>query len=25
MDDVVVREIESWQSVFGGKQVTVPV
>ncbi|MEO8307482.1 MAG: hypothetical protein ABI616_05525 [Pseudomonadota bacterium] len=24
-DDVVVSEIESWQSVFGGKQVTVPV
>lgn len=24
-DDVVVSEIESWQAVFGGKQVTVPV
>jgi len=24
-DDVVVSEIESWQSVFGGKHVTVPV
>lgn len=24
-DDVVVAEIESWQAVFGGKQVTVPV
>ncbi len=25
MDDVVVSEIESWQAVFAGKQVTVPV
>jgi hypothetical protein len=25
MDDVVVSEIESWQAVFGGKRVTVPV
>lgn len=24
-DDVVVGEIESWQAVFGGKQVSVPV
>lgn len=24
-DDVVVAEIESWQSVFGGKNVTVPI
>ena len=24
-DDVVVSEIESWQAVFGGKNVTVPV
>jgi hypothetical protein len=24
-DDVVVSEIESWQAVFGGKHVTVPV
>lgn len=24
-DEVVVSEIESWQSVFGGKHVTVPV
>ena len=24
-DDIVVSEIESWQSVFGGKHVTVPV
>lgn len=24
-DDVVVSEIENWQAVFGGKQVTVPV
>jgi hypothetical protein len=24
-DDVVVSEIESWQAVFGGKQITVPV
>ncbi len=24
-DDVVVTEIESWQAVFGGKHVTVPV
>ena len=24
-DDVVVSEIESWQAVFGGKQVSVPV
>ena len=24
-DDIVVGEIESWQAVFGGKQVTVPV
>lgn len=25
MDEVVVSEIESWQAVFGGKNVTVPV
>jgi hypothetical protein len=25
MDNVVVSEIESWQAVFGGKNVTVPV
>jgi hypothetical protein len=25
MDDVVVAEIESWQAVFGGKHITVPV
>jgi len=25
MDDVVVDEIESWQAVFGGKHITVPV
>jgi hypothetical protein len=25
MDDVVVSEIESWQAVFGGKRVTIPV
>jgi len=24
-DDVVVSEVESWQAVFGGKHVTVPV
>ncbi len=24
-DDVVVSEIENWQSVFGGKSITVPV
>lgn len=24
-DDAVVSEIESWQAVFGGKNVTVPV
>lgn len=24
-DDVVVAEIESWQAVFGGKQIAVPV
>jgi hypothetical protein len=24
-DDVVVSEIESWQAVFGGKQISVPV
>jgi hypothetical protein len=24
-DDVIVSEIESWQAVFGGKHVTVPV
>ncbi|MBS0481144.1 MAG: hypothetical protein JSR96_03140 [Proteobacteria bacterium] len=24
-DDVVVGEIESWQAVFGGKQIAVPV
>lgn len=24
-DDVVVAEIENWQAVFGGKQITVPV
>jgi hypothetical protein len=25
MDDVVIAEIESWQSVFAGKQIAVPV
>jgi hypothetical protein len=25
VDDVVVAEIENWQAVFGGKQITVPV
>jgi hypothetical protein len=25
MDDVVVGEIESWQAVFGGKHISVPV
>lgn len=25
MDDIVVSEIENWQSVFGGKQIAVPV
>ena len=25
VDDVVVSEIENWQSVFGGKQIAVPV
>jgi hypothetical protein len=25
MDEAVVSEIESWQAVFGGKNVTVPV
>lgn len=25
IDDVVVSEIENWQSVFGGKQIAVPV
>ena len=25
IDDVVVTEIENWQSVFGGKQIAVPV
>jgi hypothetical protein len=25
MDDIVVSEIENWQSVFGGKQISVPV
>lgn len=24
-DDIVVGEIENWQAVFGGKQITVPV
>lgn len=24
-DDIVVSKIESWQAVFGGKQITVPV
>lgn len=24
-DEIVVSEIESWQAVFGGKQITVPV
>ena len=24
-DDIVVSEIENWQAVFGGKQITVPV
>jgi hypothetical protein len=24
-DDVVTSEIESWQAVFGGKHITVPV
>lgn len=25
IDDVVVAEIESWQAVFGGKHITIPV
>jgi hypothetical protein len=25
IDDIVVSEIENWQSVFGGKQIAVPV
>jgi hypothetical protein len=25
IDDIVVDEIENWQSVFGGKHITVPV
>jgi hypothetical protein len=25
MDDVVIAEIESWQAVFAGKQIAVPV
>jgi len=25
VDDIVVAEIENWQSVFGGKVITVPV
>ena len=25
IDDIVVTEIENWQSVFGGKQIAVPV
>jgi hypothetical protein len=25
MDDIVVSEIENWQSVFGSKQIAVPV
>ncbi len=25
IDDIVVSEIESWQAVFGGKHITVPV
>ena len=25
IDDIVVNEIENWQSVFGGKHITVPV
>jgi hypothetical protein len=24
-DDIVIAEIESWQAVFGGKHITVPV
>jgi hypothetical protein len=25
VDDIVISEIENWQSVFGSKQITVPV
>jgi hypothetical protein len=25
IDDIMVSEIENWQAVFGGKQITVPV
>ena len=25
IDDIVVAEIENWQSVFAGKQIAVPV
>jgi hypothetical protein len=25
IDEIVVSEIESWQSVFGGKRIAVPV
>lgn len=25
LDDIVVAEIENWQSVFAGKQIAVPV
>jgi hypothetical protein len=25
IDDIVVGEIESWQAVFGGKRISVPV
>jgi hypothetical protein len=25
IDDIVVTEIENWQSVFGSKQIAVPV
>ena len=24
-DDIVISEIESWQAVFGGKHITVPI
>lgn len=25
LDDIVIDEIESWQAVFAGKQISVPV
>jgi hypothetical protein len=25
IDEIVVTEIENWQSVFGGKNISVPV